>query len=182
MNDTTSLYRHYDEAGELLYVGISIDAIARFKQHADSRKDWVNSIASVKIQKFETRAEALAAEKLAILTENPKYNIVHNRYGPKTNGPPRKSRKKRVTGPGGLFEVPKAYKFLTGDIERVYRSSFANEKPGTAKVTEYGVGEIIEIEGTGIEYKINAILYDKFVIAQGISYGWETHFIVLPAY
>lgn len=68
------LYRHYNEKGELLYVGISLSAISRLAQHSVNAK-WYDEICTVKIQKFKTREQAIAAEALAIKAESPIYNI-----------------------------------------------------------------------------------------------------------
>jgi len=68
-----SLYRHFDAEGDLLYVGISIAALARLQQHKKSR--WVHKIETVKIELFETRELAVMAEAKAIEEENPAYNI-----------------------------------------------------------------------------------------------------------
>lgn len=37
-SDACQLYRHYDPAGALLYIGISLSAVARLSQHGD--KPW----------------------------------------------------------------------------------------------------------------------------------------------
>ena len=70
------LYRHFDEAGTLLYVGISISAIGRMAGHKTS-SPWVWSIARMEVQTFPTREEAMAAEKAAIQTEHPLFNALH---------------------------------------------------------------------------------------------------------
>ena len=70
---TQNLYRHFDGSGTLLYVGVSLNAAARLAQHKD-HSGWFDTIAEVKIQKFETRQEALAAEFIAVQKENPVYN------------------------------------------------------------------------------------------------------------
>ena len=72
----TNLYRHFDENGALLYVGISLSAVQRLKQHEKS--GWFEEIASVTIESFDTRELALLAEKEAIEQEFPMYNKVHN--------------------------------------------------------------------------------------------------------
>lgn len=74
MTDQTSLYRHFDSNGRLLYVGISKNALARLGGHK-SDKSWYGEIATVTIETFNSRAEALRCEAAAILNENPKYNI-----------------------------------------------------------------------------------------------------------
>jgi hypothetical protein len=69
----TALYRHFDKHGELLYVGISLSAVARLSQHRN--KQWFSQIESVTVEKFATREEAEAAEFTAIREELPKFNI-----------------------------------------------------------------------------------------------------------
>jgi len=76
----TELYRHFGPEDELLYVGISVNALSRLKQHA-SGSNWSNQIEKVTIEKFDTREDALTAETEAIKRENPKHNIA------KTNKP-----------------------------------------------------------------------------------------------
>jgi hypothetical protein len=72
------LYRQFDAAGELLYVGISRSAMARLGQHL-SVSPWAEYITTVKIETLPSREEALAAERVAIQTEHPKFNIKHNK-------------------------------------------------------------------------------------------------------
>jgi hypothetical protein len=70
------LYRHFDKDGNLLYVGISIDAFKRWKQHRND-SEWFDKITLVKIETFPTRDDALLAEQVAIIEERPQYNVVH---------------------------------------------------------------------------------------------------------
>lgn len=74
---TTTLYRHFDSNNNLLYIGISLSALNRLGQHKDN-SHWFNSISNVTIEKFNTREEALIAEKDSILLEKPLYNKVYN--------------------------------------------------------------------------------------------------------
>lgn len=78
---STTLYRHFDEEGALLYVGISLSWPARTKAHARGSR-WFDRVARVEIERFPTRDEALIAERDAIKAEHPKFNIVHNGAGP----------------------------------------------------------------------------------------------------
>ena len=71
---TTQLYRHYDCDGRLLYVGISLSAVARLSQHKDS-SHWYYQIARIEIETHQTRGEAMAAEALAIAVERPAHNV-----------------------------------------------------------------------------------------------------------
>lgn len=72
----TALYRHFDATGALLYIGISLNAVARLAQH---RRDahWFASIARIDVQWHPSRSEAEAAEREAIVAERPLHNITH---------------------------------------------------------------------------------------------------------
>jgi len=83
-----NLYRHFDVEGVLLYVGVSLNTINRLGQHKNNAH-WFGDIARVDIEQFETRKNALDAEKEAITKENP----LHNLYRPKVKEQ-RESQKK----------------------------------------------------------------------------------------
>lgn len=70
----TALYRHFDAAGGLLYVGISLDTIRRTQQHR-SGAHWFGRIARIQIDWHDSRSAALAAEAIAIASEGPAFNI-----------------------------------------------------------------------------------------------------------
>ena len=76
----TQLYRAYSEEGELLYVGISLSAISRLTQHRHT-SEWFARLHTLRIEHFETTAEAMQAERAAITAEQPLFNIRH-RKGP----------------------------------------------------------------------------------------------------
>ena len=67
------LYRHFDRAGALLYVGISLSSIQRLRQHR-CHAPWFPRIATVNIEHFENQALALTAEARAIQVEQPLFN------------------------------------------------------------------------------------------------------------
>lgn len=69
----TAVYRHYDAAGCLLYVGCSSDPHSRFVNHKCS-SPWAFRVATISLEWFDDRATALAAEKAAIEAERPPYN------------------------------------------------------------------------------------------------------------
>jgi hypothetical protein len=73
MSETT-LYRLFDQDGELLYVGISGRWVRRLASHA-ARQGWWDDVASVTRQPFPSRSEALEAEAAAIRQERPRYNV-----------------------------------------------------------------------------------------------------------
>lgn len=76
INKKTALYRHYDSSGSLLYIGVSLSAINRLKQHQASA--WIYTVSRVEIEYFSNRNEALYAEEVAIKLEKPKFNKHHN--------------------------------------------------------------------------------------------------------
>lgn len=77
---TCELYRHFDKNGVLVYVGISNSALLRTANHRDQSK-WFDQVVRIEIERFPSRADALAAEEKAIITEKPTFNL---RCGRKT--------------------------------------------------------------------------------------------------
>lgn len=75
-----AVYRCYDAAAELLYVGATFSLTGRLRQHAAGTPWWpeVEHVDSVWV---ETREEAQDEERAAILGENPRYN--RQRYQPR---------------------------------------------------------------------------------------------------
>lgn len=74
----TTVYRMFDYKDELLYVGISNRVDIRIEQHRAS-KEWFWRVDRITTMNYPNRQAALDAEKHAIKTENPIYNIIHNR-------------------------------------------------------------------------------------------------------
>ena len=72
------LYRFYDQAGTLLYVGISLNTLVRATQHRLS-KPWWKSIARIEITDLGhmNREAAEAIERDVIVAERPLHNVVH---------------------------------------------------------------------------------------------------------
>lgn len=69
----TFLYRFFDSDNQLLYVGITHRVESRFAGH-QRKKPW-HLVARIQIEQFPTREEAAQAERLAIQTEHPIWNI-----------------------------------------------------------------------------------------------------------
>jgi predicted GIY-YIG superfamily endonuclease len=69
----TAVYRLYDAAGQLLYVGVAFDFNKRFKQHA-THKTWWPQVARKEVIWFADRLSALTEEAGAIATEGPLHN------------------------------------------------------------------------------------------------------------
>ena len=107
------LYRHFNSAGELLYVGISLRALNRLGQHRD-HSGWFHSISKVEIVHYETRQESCEAERIAIADENPKHNII--RATPKSRMV-KKVKAADVDDDNSLRSLPELSR---GDIVRRY--------------------------------------------------------------
>lgn len=87
---TAAVYRLYDEAGALLYIGSTTDLERRMLQHLRWAKPCHSGIPAAddirtrcvrtEVTIFATSAQAKAAEKAAILAEAP---LLNRRYNPK---------------------------------------------------------------------------------------------------
>lgn len=75
-----ALYRHFDAAGVLLYVGVTADTETRGGQHASSSA-WVEYAANGTVEWYDSPDEARDAERLAIRTEMPIFNQRHAATG-----------------------------------------------------------------------------------------------------
>jgi chromosome segregation ATPase len=72
------LYRFYDGGGRLLYIGVSIFAIKRMREHAKD-KPWWDEVRHIEIEQIDAdRPEMLRIERHCIETEKPLYNKAHN--------------------------------------------------------------------------------------------------------
>lgn len=74
------LYRMYDRTDQLLYIGITVDARARWEAHAEE-KTWWPDVATIRLEHFADRESVERAERRAIQNEHPRYNVVHRRSG-----------------------------------------------------------------------------------------------------
>lgn len=73
-DEPCDLYRFFDTADRLLYVGISKELPTRWRSHG-LIKDWWPQVARATIEHYDSRGEAEEAEIKAILTEAPLYNL-----------------------------------------------------------------------------------------------------------
>jgi excinuclease UvrABC nuclease subunit len=74
---SNAVYRMFDEAGDLLYIGKSNQFMGRVHQHAET-KGWWPEVANISITHYPCRCTAEDAERDAIVAEMPKYNVHHN--------------------------------------------------------------------------------------------------------
>lgn len=73
--DPCSLYRYFDAAGLLLYVGITRRMSARLLQHA-RQAEWWPRVSDSTIEHFPDSRSAAAAEAEAIRRELPIFNVI----------------------------------------------------------------------------------------------------------
>lgn len=75
MDASAYLYRHFDAAGRLLYVGIANHPKRRLVAHGSAKAPWHSSVSSSTYERFPNRAKAAEAEQLAIKEESPLWNV-----------------------------------------------------------------------------------------------------------
>jgi predicted GIY-YIG superfamily endonuclease len=92
-NRSHVLYRMYDSARQLLYVGITFDPRTRWKAHGED-KAWWTDVSSIDVQHFTSRTAADRAERRAIRSDRPLYNVAHSARP--TTGSPLKNRNVRM--------------------------------------------------------------------------------------
>lgn len=106
MKKPNVLYRFYDSADTLLYVGITDSPQNRFRSHR-SDKYWFKYVVRSTMEHFSSRSELEAAEIVAIQTEKPKYNKAHTVASPPlTVGV--NTRVDRLSGDANRFQRPDA--------------------------------------------------------------------------
>lgn len=71
----TALYRHFDRAGMVIYIGIAVDPAKRESAHR-CYSQWRDKIHRIEVEWFDTRYAAVAAERAAIAAESPKWNAL----------------------------------------------------------------------------------------------------------
>lgn len=92
---TALVYRAYDVADALLYVGVTTDPDTRMRNHK-ARAPWWEEMTIVDFERFSTVTAAFDAESDAIVSESPLYNSRGER-GPKDGTLQAWGRKIRVT-------------------------------------------------------------------------------------
>jgi excinuclease UvrABC nuclease subunit len=73
MTKRFACYRHYNAAGELLYVGVTESTGQRYSAHKHASA-WFEDIAEIKCDYFDSRRAALVLEAATIVCDAPKYN------------------------------------------------------------------------------------------------------------
>jgi predicted GIY-YIG superfamily endonuclease len=75
-----AVYRLYDAAGTLLYIGSAYDPGDRWDEHR--KKPWAAAVAERTERWYPDRSAAYAAETAAIKSEMPRHNITNNPAAP----------------------------------------------------------------------------------------------------
>lgn len=81
------LYRHFNSNGELLYVGRSLNAVARQVSHKN-KAEWWDEVSRIEIERFPNEVDVRAAERSAVETENPKFNVHWGKRAPRKRSEP----------------------------------------------------------------------------------------------
>lgn len=87
MSERTALYRFYDSAGALLYIGVSENLDRRWKHHA-TVQPWWPEVVRRSVEWYPDRDAAEEAEVAAIKTEGPRHNVMHSLCPPPRPAPP----------------------------------------------------------------------------------------------
>jgi hypothetical protein len=77
INRPHAVYRLFNEAGDLLYIGCSHDPKGKRMEHHRADRPWAKEIARVELEWYPNWSPAILAEYFAIVTEEPKYNLKH---------------------------------------------------------------------------------------------------------
>jgi hypothetical protein len=86
VSERTPVYRLYGANGELLYIGLSVRLSSRMREHSKSQA-WWHSVTRIELEWQLTERAANAAERAAILAENPRHNIQRYPAGPRRLAP-----------------------------------------------------------------------------------------------
>jgi DNA-binding transcriptional regulator YiaG len=135
----TQLYRAYDRNGDLLYVGISLSTINRASQHQRDAA-WFSEMARMEVELFDTREAAVAAEQIAIKTEEPKHNVCHNRPPPEAYVAPSPGEFRATLKSLGITQ-----RWLAGRLG-VETSTVNRWAQGTLPVPQYAVFALILLD------------------------------------
>lgn len=125
MSDHT-LYRFFDADGHLLYVGRTISPARRWREH-EKKSPWFEAVAKVTRQVFATAGEVDRAERHAIATERPIYNIALNPNAP-------------ISTPTALIPLPDE----ADSLQARWEAAGVTEADGSECLGDYTVCECAE--------------------------------------
>ena len=74
------LYRMYNAAGDLLYIGITVNPKQRLALwRSRGSNPWFSAVTSICWRQYPDRWKASCAEEDAIKAEHPRHNVLHRR-------------------------------------------------------------------------------------------------------
>lgn len=114
-----TLYRIFDVAGALLWVGQTTRPFERMREHSGD-KLWVREMYNTRHEFFPDRDTLLIAEALAIRTEHPKYNVVFNAVADR---PTRKARVRWTASDYSKAQIEAAQREAAAIIEAAQRKA-----------------------------------------------------------
>ena len=120
------LYRFWQNES-ILYIGISQSFLSRMDSHKGT-KDWFKYVTHITLEHFPTRRAVEAAEKSAIKSEKPIFNVVHNKEARKA-----KSRIQSLTS-----KLPEDYFYKlpdTANERKIFIDSLRSQKNGYTRLT-----------------------------------------------
>lgn len=129
MADGYALYRYFDDADRLLYIGISGDLAVRDTTHI-SRSRWMQLAARSAVERRATLAEVREAERNAVESEHPLFNVQYN-------------------------DTPEAKERLRTYLDEIGRLDLLH--PGTRRSvpSDHGVADVTCLSGDGYLFEIH---------------------------
>lgn len=149
----TALYRFFGEDGELLYVGITKRLLTRWREHSrDYATTWWPMVRSNTVLWYPNRTEAGRAERYAIHTEKPLYNVMHTARNKVPQGT-RASRESQTEQRGdSLLEV------------------LIEHFPGRPFTTSDAIG-VAKSSASGVQKNMNALVIRGLVVIVGARHA-----------
>lgn len=140
MTERTALYRFFDAEDVLLYVGITNHVGRRWDDHIRKRP-WWNDIERQTVNWFPSRSAAEEAEKLAIQTEDPLYNVTYSpRYSPSAKGTGDQTKPRQVRVPDGMWIAFKSVCDRLGTTRSAVLAAHVNRR-----IEEYGTEDELRL-------------------------------------
>lgn len=112
-----SVYRIYAADGTLIYVGVTDRGQRRQVEHINS-KQWAREMAETHWEHYESREKALSRERELIITQHPKYNLIHHAGG----DPEQMEYRLRAEQYDLLKQSQVAYKALHAEYDRFVKA------------------------------------------------------------
>lgn len=152
MKKSASVYRHFDGAGVLLYVGASSSVKIRNQTHA-TQATWYDQVRTITIEPMPCLESALKAESAAIKEEKPRYNVAGKRR-PMPKIPEKKDCKKP-------YRFDEQYLKKMAPEQKKNIADCDLDSPKAAELFRVNAQTIQFLRGQDIEYEIDMRNYRK---------------------